>query len=150
LSGTKHQNEKARVMRAFFYWSKLINLLVMKSVDQIVKRDEKILSKEKSYRRARLWCIFLAVFTALVTVGISIGTVFVLKKPLDMEFIAISEINLITWLALAWISHQRLQHIQTIKLGRYCPACNYDLHGNPDATHYPECGAAVKPGVQSQ
>ncbi|MCG8511459.1 MAG: hypothetical protein MI741_19770, partial [Rhodospirillales bacterium] len=31
----------------------------------------------------------------------------------------------------------------------YCPNCNYDLRGNPDASACPECGYAIEPGVLS-
>ena len=112
----------------------------MTDPNKIAKRDNKILTKEKLFRGGRIWFIILGI----ICIGIPTA-VTLLTGVSDGELL--TGLSVLFWLnlALAWNCHIRLQHIQTIKLGRYCPTCEYDLRGNPDATHCPECGHLAKP-----
>lgn len=74
-----------------------------------LKLEAKLVKREKSYRSAKVGCIFLSVvsFAAMLLA--------LTADPSDKTFISGVSSQIMFWLALAYVSHARLQHITTIK-----------------------------------
>lgn len=71
--------------------------------------EAKLVRREKSYRRARVGCIALAILTLA-------GMLMVMAMdPSDKVFIASSAVQVLFWLALAYAAHARVEHVATIK-----------------------------------
>lgn len=74
-----------------------------------LKLEAKLVKKEKSYRRARIGCAVLAGIT-LVAMLMAFAI-----DPSDKVFISSSSVQILFWLALAYVAHARIQHVATIK-----------------------------------
>jgi isoprenylcysteine carboxyl methyltransferase (ICMT) family protein YpbQ len=83
--------------------------------EKILKRDDRLIKNEKSWRRARIGAIFLAIIHILILV-------FVIKEPSILQGEKEGLISLIVWvvfwlLVIDWLN-LRLGHIDSIKLYR--------------------------------
>ena len=85
------------------------------SDEKIIKRDDRLLRNEKSWRRARIGAICLAIIHILILV-------FVIKKPSllqgEREGITSLAIWVFFWLLVIDWLNLRLSHINSIKLYR--------------------------------
>lgn len=83
--------------------------------EKILKRDDRLIKNEKSWRRARIGAICLAIIYILILV-------FVIKEPSILQGEKEGLISLIIWvifwlLLIDWLN-LRLVHIDSIKLYR--------------------------------
>ena len=102
----------------------------------------KLRKRLRSYRSARLGCVFLATITWLVlVVSIARGE---MESQVGAGFYAAA----FTWTALVYICHVKLQVTRLqLAMERVCPKCEYDLRGcEGDAC--PECGWVFPPGLR--
>jgi hypothetical protein len=84
--------------------------------EKIRKRDDKLLKKEKSWRRARIGAIFLSIFHVLVLVMLQFDK-FSLPKGQKKFIVGVGIYTLFLFFVVSELN-LRLGHIESIKLYR--------------------------------